>query len=215
MGRSESIWFVPHKLRYVVVGFDSDGGMQIPPGGRKIRFGHCTLDDGRGVLIAPNGTETLLRPKTLELLRLLLRNPGRVVARDEILDAVWPGVFVTDDSITQCVVELRKGMGEVGTVLLRTVPRRGYLLQADVMRGTAHLRTPLQRGLDVMASLQGRLTGIALPKFIVDTPGGHGKVVLTPDVIVRREGGKTWLRTWRGAEVAYPDPQKTPQNSGK
>jgi TolB-like protein len=107
--------------------------MQVISGGRKIRFGHCTLDDGRGVLLAPNGTETLLRPKTLELLRLFLRNPGRVVGRSEILDAVWPGLFVSDDSITQCVVELRRAMGEVGTALLRTVPRRGYLLQAPVM----------------------------------------------------------------------------------
>lgn len=111
----------------------SDMGMQVFSGGRKIRFGHCTLDDGRGVLIAPNGTETLLRPKTLELLRLFLRNPGRVVGRSEILDAVWPGLFVSDDSITQCVVELRRAMGDVGTALLRTVPRRGYLLQAPVM----------------------------------------------------------------------------------
>jgi TolB-like protein len=62
-----------------------------------------------------------------------LRNPGRVVGRSEILDAVWPGLFVSDDSITQCVVELRRAMGEVGTALLRTVPRRGYLLQAPVM----------------------------------------------------------------------------------
>ena len=111
----------------------SDMGMQVVSGGRKIRFGYCTLDDGRGVLLAPNGTETLLRPKTLELLRLFLRNPGRVVGRSEILDAVWPGLFVSDDSITQCVVELRRAMGEVGTALLRTVPRRGYLLQAPVM----------------------------------------------------------------------------------
>lgn len=111
----------------------SDMGMQVFSGGRKIRFGHCTLDDGRGVLLAPNGTETLLRPKTLELLRLFLRNPGRVVGRSEILDAVWPGLFVSDDSITQCVVELRRAMGDVGTALLRTVPRRGYLLQAPVM----------------------------------------------------------------------------------
>jgi TolB-like protein/DNA-binding winged helix-turn-helix (wHTH) protein len=107
--------------------------MEIRPATRKLRFGHCTLDEGRGVLIAPDGAETLLRPKTFELLRLLLRNPGRVVARDEILDAVWPGVFVTDDSITQCVVELRRAMGEGGTGLLRTVPRRGYLLQAEVI----------------------------------------------------------------------------------
>lgn len=122
---------------YPAFGIISDVGMQVVSGGRKIRFGHCTLDDGRGVLIAPNGAETLLRPKTLELLRLLLRNPGRVVGRSEILDAVWPGLFVSDDSITQCVVELRRAMGEVGTALLRTVPRRGYLLQASVIEEEA------------------------------------------------------------------------------
>jgi TolB-like protein len=107
--------------------------MEIKATARKLRFGHCTLDEGRGVLVAPDGTETLLRPKTFELLRLLLRHAGRVVAREEILDAVWPGIFVTDDSITQCVVELRRAMGEGGAGLLRTVPRRGYLLQAEVI----------------------------------------------------------------------------------
>jgi adenylate cyclase len=122
---------------YPAFGIISDVGMQVVSGGRKIRFGRCTLDDGRGVLLAPNGTETLLRPKTLELLRLFLRNPGRVVGRSEILDAVWPGLFVSDDSITQCVVELRRAMGEVGTALLRTVPRRGYLLQAPVIEEEA------------------------------------------------------------------------------
>jgi lysine 2,3-aminomutase len=98
--------------------------------------------------------------------------------------------------------------------LVRARVRPYYLLQADVMKGTAHLRTPLERGLEIMATLQGRLSGIALPKFIVDTPGGHGKVPLTPPAIVRREAGKTWLRTWRGIEVAYPDPRTDRENSG-
>jgi len=98
----------------------------------KIRFGCCVLDDGRGTLSAPDGAETVLRPKTLDLLRLMLRNPGRVVSRQEILDAVWPNLFVTDDSITQCVVEIRRAMGAGGVELLKTVPRRGYLLQAEV-----------------------------------------------------------------------------------
>jgi DNA-binding winged helix-turn-helix (wHTH) protein/TolB-like protein len=92
------------------------------------RFGACVLNPARGVVTAPDGTETTLRPKTLELALLLLRQAGRVVSRAEILDTVWPGVFVTDDSITQCIVELRRAMGAEGTTLLRTVPRRGYLL---------------------------------------------------------------------------------------
>jgi len=106
------------------------------PAAGRIRFGACVLDEGRGVLCAPDGAESVLRPKTLDLLRLLLRNPGRIVARQEILDAVWPNLFVTDDSITQCVVEIRKAIGGGGADLLKTVPRRGYLLQAEVESDT-------------------------------------------------------------------------------
>jgi lysine 2,3-aminomutase len=90
--------------------------------------------------------------------------------------------------------------------LVRARVRPYYLLQADPVRGTGHLRTPLARGLEIMARLQGRLTGIALPKFICDTPGGRGKVPLLPDYVVSREPGKTVLRTFRGEEVAYVDP---------
>ena len=96
-----------------------------------LRFGGVRLDAGRGVLRRADGTETTLRPKTLDLLLLLLRNPGRVVTRAEILDAVWPEVIVTDDSITQCVVEIRRALGEEAG-LLKTIPRRGYLLEAAV-----------------------------------------------------------------------------------
>jgi TolB-like protein len=106
--------------------------MDVRPTARKIRFGDCVLDEGRGALTVAGGAETVLRPKTFELLRLMLNNPGRVVSRNEILDAVWPGLFVTDDSITQCVVEIRRAMGEAGAAVLRTMPRRGYLLEAEV-----------------------------------------------------------------------------------
>jgi lysine 2,3-aminomutase len=90
--------------------------------------------------------------------------------------------------------------------LVRSRVRPYYLLQADPVRGTGHLRTPLARGLEIMAALQGRLSGIALPKFVVDTPGGMGKVPLLPDAIVERRPGETLLRTFRGAVVSYVDP---------
>jgi lysine 2,3-aminomutase len=82
-----------------------------------------------------------------------------------------------------------------------------YLLQADPVRGTSHLRTPLQRGIELMTELQGRVSGIALPKLVVDTPHGMGKVVVGPDAIVRQSGGVTTLRTFRG-EVDYVDPPR-------
>jgi lysine 2,3-aminomutase len=57
-----------------------------------------------------------------------------------------------------------------------------------------------------MEQLQGRLTGIALPKLICDTPGGRGKVPLGPDYVVSKAPGKTVLRTFRNEEITYLDP---------
>jgi lysine 2,3-aminomutase len=81
-----------------------------------------------------------------------------------------------------------------------------YLLQADPVAGTGHLRTPLGRGIELIAELQGRLSGLAIPKFIVDAPGGHGKVPLLPESVRRRGPGVTRLVTPRGTEVEYIDP---------
>ncbi len=90
--------------------------------------------------------------------------------------------------------------------LIRARVRPYYLLQADPVRGTGHLRTPLAKGVEIMERLQGRLTGIALPRLICDTPGGKGKVPLTPDYVVERGEGLTTLRTFRGEHVTYVDP---------
>jgi lysine 2,3-aminomutase len=89
--------------------------------------------------------------------------------------------------------------------LVRARVRPYYLLQMDPVRGTAHLRTPLSRGVEIMEQLQGRLSGIALPKLVCDTPGGLGKVPLAPDYVVARAPGRTTLRTFRGATVDYVD----------
>jgi lysine 2,3-aminomutase len=90
--------------------------------------------------------------------------------------------------------------------LVQNRVRPYYLLQTDPVRGTSHMRTPLALGIELMASLQGRLSGIALPRLIVDSPGGRGKVPVGPDYIVTRDGGLTTLRTFRGELVQYQDP---------
>jgi len=92
--------------------------------------------------------------------------------------------------------------------LVRARVRPYYLLQADPVRGTGHLRTPLGAGVAIMERLQGRLTGIALPKLICDTPGGRGKVPLSPEYVIERGEGRTVLRTFRGESVAYVDPPR-------
>lgn len=97
-------------------------------------------------------------------------------------------------------------LAELFRGLVRERVRPYYLLQADPVRGTGHLRTPLATGVAIMGQLQGRLSGIALPKLIVDTPGGMGKVPAGPDYVVERAPGRTRFRTHRGVEVDYLDP---------
>lgn len=104
---------------------------------------------------------------------------------------------INDDAAT--LRELFRG-------LVRERVRPYYLLQADPVRGSGHLRTPLRSGLRIMRELQGQLSGIALPKFIVDTPGGMGKVPVGPDYVVAEGAGWTRFRTPRGVEVEYIDP---------
>jgi lysine 2,3-aminomutase len=93
--------------------------------------------------------------------------------------------------------------------LVRERVRPYYLLQMDPVRGSSHLRTPLSRGVEIMEQLQGRLSGIALPKLIVDTPGGFGKVPHGPRYVLSQnvETGVTRFRTPRGVEVDYIDPE--------
>ena len=98
------------------------------------RFDRFTLDLRRSVLLAADGTELALRPKSFAVLRHLAENAGRLCAQDRILQAVWPGVFVTEDSVAQCVKEIRRALGDSEQRLLRTLPRRGYLLAAEVTR---------------------------------------------------------------------------------
>jgi len=97
-----------------------------------------------------------------------------------------------------------------GLVLQRARPY--YLLMADPVRGTGHLRTTLDTGVRIMRELTGRLSGIALPKLIVDTPGGFGKVPVGPDYVVARSAGVTRFVSPSGVEVDYYDPPDAPSD---
>ncbi len=97
--------------------------------GPVLRFGPFTLHAGRAEL-QRNGTAVALRPKTFALLSYFAAHPGRVVSKSELLAAVWPGVVVNDESLSQCVRELRGALGDEEQALIRTVPRRGYLFDA-------------------------------------------------------------------------------------
>ena len=100
------------------------------------RFGPFALDMSRAQLTC-SGVPVALRPKTLALLSYFTAHPGRVVSKDELLAAVWPGVVVTDDSLSQCVRELRTALGDDGQGLIKTIARRGYLFEPAPQAPTA------------------------------------------------------------------------------
>lgn len=91
------------------------------------RFGGFTLDLAKGTLRGVN-EPLFLRPKAYALLSHLARNMGRVVPKSELMDVVWPGVYVTEDSLTQSIREIRKVLGDD---MVRTVSKRGYMLAAE------------------------------------------------------------------------------------
>lgn len=95
-----------------------------------LHFAGVTLDGVRGRLRGPDGAEVPLAPKPFDLLMVLARNAGRTMSKDALLDAVWPGVHVTEDSLFQAVREARRAIGDEAGLVLRSVPRRGYLLDA-------------------------------------------------------------------------------------
>jgi TolB-like protein/DNA-binding winged helix-turn-helix (wHTH) protein len=109
------------------------GDREPPPAGHASRllFDQYVLDRTRGCLLR-DGAEIPLRPKTFAVLNYLLENCGRLVSKDELFAAVWPGLAVTDDALVQSVVELRRTFGEDGPRLIRTIPRRGYRLEVVV-----------------------------------------------------------------------------------
>jgi adenylate cyclase len=96
------------------------------------RFGGFVLDLRRGMLLASDSLECPLRPKAFALLRLLVENAGTVVSHGAIMDAVWPDVIVNDESIAQCIRDIRRTLGSNAEGMIRAVSRRGYMFSAPV-----------------------------------------------------------------------------------
>jgi lysine 2,3-aminomutase len=95
---------------------------------------------------------------------------------------------------------MKKLMQKLLTIRVRPY----YIHQTDLVKGTGHFRTPIDQGLKIMAGLRGHTSGIATPYFVIDLPGGKGKVPILPDD-VKRQGQTFFLRNYLGEAVEYPD----------
>ncbi len=104
---------------------------------------------------------------------------------------------INDD--TKVMTELMHGL------LVRRV-KPYYLYQCDPIKGSGHFRTPVEKGLEIIKALRGHTSGYACPMFVIDAPGGGGKIQLAPDPVVGRDGDDLLLRNFEGKVHRYPDP---------
>jgi lysine 2,3-aminomutase len=80
-----------------------------------------------------------------------------------------------------------------------------YLYQCDLISGSAHLRASVSKGLEIMEQLRGHTTGYAVPQYVIDAPGGGGKVPINPEYVLCRNAGRVLVRNYEGKIFEYPE----------
>jgi lysine 2,3-aminomutase len=95
--------------------------------------------------------------------------------------------------------------------LLRMRVRPYYLYQADPLTGSSHFRTSVEKGLEIIDGLRGHTTGYAVPTYVIDAPGGGGKIPVQPNYLLGRDGDDVLLRNYEGRIFRYPDPLPRPR----
>ncbi|MCE6949923.1 winged helix-turn-helix domain-containing protein [Cereibacter sphaeroides] len=95
------------------------------------------VDPATGRVRARDGTVTTLRRQSMLVLQALAQRRGRVVSKEDLFREVWPGIAVTDDSLVQCVGDIRRAIRDEGHHILQTVPKRGYRLLSEVEAAAA------------------------------------------------------------------------------
>ncbi len=101
--------------------------------------------------------------------------------------------------------------GVMKELLLKLVHMRVrpyYLYQCDLSRGISHFRTPVEKGIEIMHSLTGNISGYAVPKFVIDAPGGGGKIPVNYDYVLSKDNSEVVLENFRGDVYRYPQPRQ-------
>ncbi|MBI3579915.1 MAG: KamA family radical SAM protein [Ignavibacteriales bacterium] len=96
-------------------------------------------------------------------------------------------------------------MLELHRKLLKMRVRPYYIYQADLTKGTNHFRTPVSKGLEIMDKLRGHTSGLAVPYYVIDAPGGGGKIPILPQYVLGRNGKDIILRNFKYEVYTYPD----------
>ena len=91
--------------------------------------------------------------------------------------------------------------------LVRCRVRPYYLYQCDLIQGSSHLRAPVAKGIEIIESLRGHTTGYAVPQYVIDAPGGGGKVPVNPNYVLEHTDNQTTIRNYEGKTYTYPEPK--------
>jgi lysine 2,3-aminomutase len=131
-----------------------------------------------------------LSPETQEACRRLSDYGIGMVSQTVLLKEI------NDD--TQTLIDLFYGLLEINV-------KPYYLLQCDPVRGSEHFRTSVDKGIELIRSLHGNISGLAVPQYVIDAPGGGGKVPLLDVRQIRRDCGDVCFLNHEGKEYRYPD----------
>ena len=96
--------------------------------------------------------------------------------------------------------------------LLQCRVRPYYLYQCDLIEGSSHLRTSASKGIEIIEGLRGHTSGYAVPQFVIDAPGGGGKIPINPEYVVEKNPKQLKIRNYEGKSFIYPEPQDIVKN---
>lgn len=115
------------------------------------------------------------------------------------------GVVLLNQSVLlKGINDDEKILKELLRTLVKNKIRPYYLHQCDVIKGAGHFRVPLARSLELVDKLRGHISGLCLPTLVIDIPGGHGKVALSKNPVVREDDDFVYLQGFAGGVAAYP-----------
>lgn len=188
------------------------------------QFGEFTLDAARGELHRAS-RRVPLRPKSFDVLHYLVTRPGQLVTREELLDAVWAGSVVTDESVTQCLIDIRKALGDSAHAVIRTVPKRGYIFEMPVENAPAtaaklphgEVAVPARRNIRWQAAAAAVIAAIAVAVFAwlpgpeqaanpppapadADSPT-HPSIAILPFESMSQDAGRTFFAEGVSEEI--------------
>src|SRR5262245_14908626 len=146
-------------------------------------FDGFTVDLARGCLMR-EGEELKLRPKSFNALLYLVENTGRLITKEELIAVLWPDVAVTDDSLVQCLIEIRKVLGGDAQRYIKPVRRRGYIFDA---------RVAMNGGASNAEKERGQNAEIAEAAGTAETAQGLAVSPKTPSLLIPVRGNKRAL----------------------